>query len=415
MGMRNIVGPIPDPDELYGREELLDYLWRQMSGCNILLLAPRRFGKSGIMRHVLERPRDGYLPLDFELEDVTTPQEFIWRLTEKVLRQDVLRSTLHKARRLPGALAAWVKDTFDEIEFQGAKAKFKQDIQDDWRQTASRMIVEFEKADPTLIFILDEFPAMIENIVAHSGEAVAEEFLAWFRTIRLHQKDRLRRHRFIVAGSIGIDTVIRRLNIADPLLDFQRIYVEPIPTPDAQQLAKDLAGTLEISWTDSLETEFLQLLGANVPYFIHMFFSQLGQLPIRNRKNLSVEDLHRTYQDQLLGSFCKHYFQHYSSRLHRLGKSGEKAAMAILRTVAGSLNGRVSRSALFDVYRKARGRKATDLEFDELLGDLEHDWYLGLDPNTNEYHFKLKIIQDWWHRWYPTPASRRPLKGRKTS
>jgi len=66
MRIRNIVGNVPEPDELYGRKELLDWLWRQVESDNILLLAPRRFGKTGVMNHVLERPRAGWLPIYLE-------------------------------------------------------------------------------------------------------------------------------------------------------------------------------------------------------------------------------------------------------------------------------------------------------------------------------------------------------------
>ena len=178
MSARNIVGSIPEPEELYGREDLVDYIWHQIAGCNILLLAPRRFGKSGVMRHVLLRPRDGYLPVSLELEDVTTPQEFVWRITATLLSSDRLRTALAKARRLPSAIGAWVKDNFDEIEFQGAKAKFKEAVGEDWRDAATRMLLEMENAEPTVIFILDEFPTMIENLIKYGSAHEAEEFLS---------------------------------------------------------------------------------------------------------------------------------------------------------------------------------------------------------------------------------------------
>ncbi|MCX6922493.1 MAG: hypothetical protein NT154_04660, partial [Verrucomicrobia bacterium] len=79
---RSLVGQIPEPEELYGREDFIDHLWRMLEANNILLLAPRRFGKSGVMRHVLLHPRPGYLPLSFELEDVDSPEEFVWRVTK---------------------------------------------------------------------------------------------------------------------------------------------------------------------------------------------------------------------------------------------------------------------------------------------------------------------------------------------
>ena len=47
--IRSLVGQIPDPHELYGRDDFIEHLWRLIDGNNILLLAPRRFGKSGVM------------------------------------------------------------------------------------------------------------------------------------------------------------------------------------------------------------------------------------------------------------------------------------------------------------------------------------------------------------------------------
>jgi hypothetical protein len=82
---------------------------------------------------------------------------------------------------------------------------------------------------------------------------------------------------------------------------------------------------------------------------------------------------------------------------------GEKSAYAILQAVAS--RNQVSRPALYEIYRKTRGRNADEHEFDELLADLEYDWYLRLDPGTNEFFYRLKVIQDWWKRWYPTSAA----------
>ncbi len=76
------------------------------------------------------------------------------------------------------------------------------------------MLTELEKADETIIFLFDELPAMLDRIIEKQGEAAARDFLAWFRPIRLAQKDVLRRHRFIVAGSVGIDQILRIIGLA---------------------------------------------------------------------------------------------------------------------------------------------------------------------------------------------------------
>jgi hypothetical protein len=400
--IRNLVGQIPEPDELYGRDDFIDHLWKLLKGNNVLLLAPRRFGKSGVMRHILLKPRADFLPLSFELEDVDSPEEFVWRVTKELLAHDGVRKLLSHAKRVPSSLMRWVKDYFDEVEFEGAKIKFKEEIHKDWREAAQRMLTELEKAEKTFLFLFDELPAMLDRIIEKQGQSSARDFLAWFRTVRLAQKDVLRRHRFMVAGSVGIDQILRKLGATDKLVDFARITVEPLDSPTAHKLAEDLAGSCSIPWDPPLATKLFELIGAPVPYFIHIFFSQLGQITLAQRATLNVEELERVYRERVLGPTCRHYFDHYSIRLKRYGKTGEKAALAILRAVADQQ--RISRPALYDLYHKARGRGANDQEFDELMADLEYDWYLQLNPGTNEFYFRLKVMQDWWRRWYPAAA-----------
>ena len=54
--------------------------------------------------------------------------------------------------------------------------------------------------------------------------------------------------------------------------------------------------------------------------------SQIAQLPRAQRADFSVADLERVYTERVLGPTCRHYFHHYSTRLQRYGKTGEKAA-----------------------------------------------------------------------------------------
>ena len=405
--IKNIPGNVPDPDELYGRGDLLAHLWRQLQGNNLLLLAPRRFGKTGVMHHVTGRPESPYLPIYLDLEDVDSPEEFVWRVTREIVSRQPLRKLLRDAHRLPGAIGEWVKDTVDEVEFEGARVRFKQAIRDDWATAARRMMLELEKAGPTVVFVFDELASMLDLIRRRHDVNAAQQFMAWFRSVRLQQKDKLRRHRFIVAGSTGIDLILRRLDAPDKLNDFERIYVEPIAPAHAEALVRDLAASTGLGLSDAMVARVLDLMTPHVPYFIHLLFSQLGQLPPAQRNLLTDETLADVYHRRVLGPSCKHYFDHYRGRLGRYGKPLERGAMAVLSAVADAPAGRVSASVLYDVYQRARGPRANELEFDDLIADLECDWYLALDARTNEYHFLVDLMRDWWRRWFGSPCRRR--------
>ena len=81
---RNIVGPPVRDDDLFGREEFIDLLWEKLQTTNILLAAPRRFGKTSVMYHLLDHPRDGYKIIHLDLERITEPVNFVIELLEKI-------------------------------------------------------------------------------------------------------------------------------------------------------------------------------------------------------------------------------------------------------------------------------------------------------------------------------------------
>lgn len=262
--LRNLPGGVPEPHELIGREHLIDLLWKQLAGTNVFLVAPRRFGKTGVMRHVCKMPLDGYVPVYLEVEDVHSPQDFAAELLASLAGQARLRKLLTQLKSLPAQVSDLLAERIDEVGAGQFKIKLRDALGEKWKTLSGRLVREMEKADGKVISIIDEFPQMIENVVAAEGLSTARSLLGWFRSLRMRQKDELRRFRFILAGSTGIDA-------------------------------------------DSL---------------------------------------------------------------------------------------------LFDVYKKARGKGASELEFREILADLECDLYVSLGTATNEYFFQMEIMKAWWRRFY---------------
>jgi hypothetical protein len=402
MTIRSLPGGVPEPDELFGREHLIQCVWDLLAGNNIYLVAPRRFGKTGVMAHVLKRPREGFLPVYLDVEDVHDPDRFASELIAALLEHDKLRSTLSAAKGLPSGLMDFLTSRVHKVRTDYFEVELKDLIHDTWKESAKALILEMEKAKDTLIFIIDEFPQFIDNIERKHGADGARAFLEWFRSLRMKQKDRLRRFRFILGGSTGIDIILRRLEVSDKLNDCFRVPVEAISKEAAEGLLKGLAERYKLTFTPEAFTHIFELISPPVPYFLHLLISQLIlEEKLRNR-DLSPQDIDDVYQRRLLGPTCRAYFEHYRQRLRRYGAGRERAAVAILQEIAQALTGRVSQSGLYDTYRRARGKGLSGLEFDEIMADLESDWYVVLDPPTNEYHYLLSTMKDWWKRYYRT-------------
>jgi len=56
--MKNIVGQVPRGDDFFPREKIVNLIYRRLnSGANVYMAAPRRVGKTAIMRHLEDNPR----------------------------------------------------------------------------------------------------------------------------------------------------------------------------------------------------------------------------------------------------------------------------------------------------------------------------------------------------------------------
>jgi hypothetical protein len=407
MTIRSLPGGVPEPDELFGREHLIQCVWDLLAGNNIYLVAPRRFGKTGVMAHILKRPREGYLPVYLDVEDLHDPDQFGTELIAALLEHEKLRSYLSAAKGLPSGLTDFLTAHVHKVRTDYFEVELKELIQDRWKETAKALILEMEKAKDTLIFIIDEFPQFIDNIERKHGADGARAFLEWFRSLRMKQKDRLRRFRFILGGSTGIDLILRRLEVSDKLNDCFRVPVEAISKVAAATMLTGLAERYELTFTPQAFGRVLELISPAVPYFLHLLVSQLILEEKLRDGELSPQDIDDVYQRRLLGPTCRAYFEHYRQRLRRYGTSRERAAVAILQEIAQAPAGRVSQSGLYDTYRQARGKGVSALEFDEIMADLESDWYVVLDPPTNEYYYLLSTMKDWWKRYYRTFRSKK--------
>ena len=401
MAIRNIVGPIPEPQDLFGRADLINRCQQTLETSNLLILAPRRFGKSGVLRSLNNSER-GYLVLSFDLEDVASPSKFVQRIVERVAVVPELR---HLLRKLGGAFESFLDSIQERIEEadlgEGMPGiKFREKLEKtDWQNSATLLLTELEQADQPILFLFDELPEMLKKIANSEGDEVASLFMNWFRTVRLDEKDELRRHRFIIAGSTGLNYLLdNRLGCPETLNDFCRETVDPLDMELAKKMCVEVAENNKVEIDEHAIDLLLELVGQPVPYFIQLFFSAAAQDPAVNRK-LNKELVQHVYDSRLRGPVCKRYFDQYRRRLQQYPPEIETTIIHLLVKVARSPTPCLS-SELFEAYQASRGTDGTSIEFSELMADMECDWYLTYNESEESYSFYMNIMRDWWHRWY---------------
>ncbi|MEW6369053.1 MAG: hypothetical protein AB1714_30870 [Acidobacteriota bacterium] len=387
---------------MIGRQHTIEFIWEQLAANNVLLVAPRRFGKTGVMGHLLKRPRSGYLPIYLDVEELEDPDRFAAALIAALLEQSELRALVCGIKGLPTRVVDFISGHIGHVKADVFEIELKDVVKDSWGVVTRTLVLEMEKATETVLFVIDEFPQFVENLGRKHGDDSARQFLQWFRSLRMHQKDRLRRYRFVLGGSTGIDMILRRLDVPDKLNDFFRVPIEALSPEAAKDLLNNLAMSYDVRFTDEGRAVLFELISPPVPYFLQLLASQIRMDEKLKGKELTADDVRDVYSRRLLGPTCRAYFDYYHRRLKRYGAPGERAALAILQEISSAPGGRVSNSMLYDVYRKTRKRGASNFEFDDIMADLETDWYVLLDTKTNEYGFLLNVIRDWWQRFHRT-------------
>lgn len=416
--MRNLVGPIPEPEDLHGRKKMVADAWRLLPNHNLLLLAPRRFGKSGIIRHLLRRPQHGFLPLSFDLEDVTTAAAFVQRVVEKSGERKELRPLLKRCGDVVSDVVDAISEKVESIDGGSTGLpgiKLRRSVADsDWQPLARKIMLSLELASQPLLFLFDELPEMLRKVARAEGEDAARRFLHWLRTVRLDDRGEMRRHRFVVAGSTGLNYLLdARLGCPETLNDFQRLPVEPLEIPDAVDLCRQLAAHNGLEVSDTTIEYMLVRIGQPVPYFIQLLFSAIAQDLTPETTTLTEETIDVAYKKRLMGPICKRYFDQYRRRLEHYPEELEPVVIHLLVEAARAENG-IDSPRLYQVYAAARGPRASGIEFCELLADLECDWYLRKDPDKETYTFYMNVMKDWWSRWYSSIRDTSPMVVNKT-
>lgn len=399
--MVNLVGPIPEPENLHGRRKTIRDAWSLLKENNLLLLGPRRFGKSGVLRHLLRFPQHGALPLSFDLEDVTTCSEFVRRIIQKSGERKELRPLLRQCGEVIGDFVDAISEKVESVNVgAGAPAiKLRRKIEDtDWEPLAQKVMLSLEQSPQPLLFLFDELPEMLRKIASNEGEASTVRFLSWFRTVRLDDRDQMRRHRFAVAGSTGLNYFLdHKLGCPEALNDFERLPIEPLELADAAELCRQLADHSKLTISNDVIEQMLLMIGQPVPYFIQLFFSVVRQVLDIDATVLTAENVDVVYHTRLMGRFCKRYFDQYRRRLGYYPPNVECVLISLLVEVANGKQS-VRTGRLYEVYRVKRGSEANEIEFCELMADLECDWYLQKEQDA--YCFYMNVMKDWWTRWY---------------
>lgn len=401
--VNNRVGTPVRGEDFYGREAFVQLVSEKLKHGHVLLAAPRRFGKTSVMYRLMDTPTWNYRIVHADLEHFTEPSELLTRLIEQLARDDKLAKLLKGLRWLPEKLWTFLKENIEEVELLEVKLKLKEQLRQSWQERGEAVFRLVAKSPETVIFILDEFPMMIDRMArskAHREEAIT--LLRWLRALRLNPETN--NVRFLIAGSIGIDQVLNQLGEIKSINDFEPLRLDPFSSKVAAAFLDELAQSHSVPLSPACKRKMLELIGAPVPYFLQVLFSAIAQAQVQDGEPITPKKIERIYRGKVLGVDYKTAFDHYYGRLRDYYQPDEaRAAKRILRELAKEQV--LTRDACWQFFSAITGNQADLEDFNRLMTDLENDFYVRFDTEARRYEFACKLLCDWWLRHYGMDAN----------
>ena len=277
------VGKPVTGNELIGREkEIKEILHTLRSGQSVVLIAPRRFGKTSIMMEVLNRlKREKYYTGCIDIFTIPDLGQLAYEITGEVLKNRKLDEALNKLKHNLGEILTNIKFR-NEIEDAEFILSFGKPQKDPWEQlrSAVKYIESFAiKYKTKICFAFDEF-GDIEKL-----DGV--EIVKLFRAIIQSQKQSV----YIFSGSY--ESVMNKLFVTSKSPFYRMVkIIEPgfINIPDLVKFVETKFHDLNISIDSEHIRQGVEFTRGH-PYYIRLFIQEYYFQYLQNNKPSDPETI----------------------------------------------------------------------------------------------------------------------------
>ena len=402
--MNNILGQPVEGEDFFDRENDTQRLWSTLEeGNHVLLLAPRRVGKTSLAHRVGQEAQR--FQWRFALADVQGCRDELGFLDR--LFQELKSAGVH----VPALARLTEFITYARREFRGklGAGDFSLEVNSgEGHETSTlehqieRLFRDIEQSGDKILIAVDELPVLLEALEeADPDQRRLHAFLNWFRGLRLRYRENVR---WLLLGSVGLDTFAELRRLTATINDLQPESLGAYDEPTAIAFLQALAASKGIEMDEDICRLVLDQIGWPLPFFLqlvfHEIYTRLGPPP---RRKPTPDDVKEACEGLIAPQFYKH-FEPWRGRLSEgLDVEHHKTAVTILNALCAKPAG-LSRSQLTSlVQAKFPSKDPDDIArmVATTLGQLERDGYLLKQAATEDggttYAFRSFLLRGYWH------------------
>jgi uncharacterized protein len=246
--------------------------------------------------------------------------------------------------------------------------------------------------------MLDEVPVFLMRLLkSDPTEERARQFLATFRTLRQGNADQeADAVHWILAGSIGLDTLARRYRMTTEINDLQPFELGPFTPEMADEFLRAMGVTEGLELQPDVRSRICEKAEWLIPHHLHVLFNGLRDRCEDARSGATVDLVDAAFE-ALLGHAYRSYFDPWYVRLtDELGPPEDGYARRLLSVAA-----RDTRGALLSALSQSLAREIPDANARReallwLLDALARDGYLVKE--RDRWRFRSPLLREYWRR-----------------
>lgn len=293
---------------VFGRDPLIERIWRKLETHSLRFTAERRVGKTTVMKKMAAEPRDGWKVVFIDLEGVASPEGFA----------EALLSRIRPLMPAGQAGQQWFQKILETVSGTeiGGVIKLPEFSRIGWRPTIEKAFegICSQARESKILILFDELPYMLQKIAVYgnqatTGENAALEMLDTLRAVRGKHQQNLR---MIFAGSVGLHHVISELRgetfASQPVNDMPLVEIRSLELNDAIALATQLLRieAVDLGKETSIEelSHSLAIETDRVPFYLQRVVARLAELD----RPVVLDDVRRMVnQHHLISDETKRY------------------------------------------------------------------------------------------------------------
>jgi hypothetical protein len=364
-------------------------MWRHFkSGKSILMLAPRRVGKTVLLNRLkdesdIERVRAVLV----DVEGFRDEKAFFRHLCATIQEES------GSAKSLLNALVA----RFGQLKEGVAGAG-------DWRSLLLNSDLELfaghllrtlnEDADGRpWVVLVDELPIFICALLTEeNGHKRAHDFLYQLRSYR----QKFKNVRWLFTGSIGLDGVARRQGIEGALVDLELESIGPFDRPTAKAFLEQIGQRRGLRFAPEASLAIIDRLGWLSPYYLEKIAEAACDLGLPEY-GVGAEQATRA-MDGMLELSKRTYWATWREHLDKNFLEPESGHLfRILALVSTTVEG-ATIDTLLAALGTSGGGSLDARAVSGLLETLEADGYLLRCDGGARYCFSMNLLREWWVR-----------------